>query len=58
MTAFTQFIFIACGFSALFNFIDLTDPTTMRGHKPKIAWTMAGNLFAVLWATWLLWGDV
>lgn len=57
MTAFTQFIFIACGFSALFNLIDLTDPTTMRGHKPKIAWTLAGNAFVMLWAAWLLWGD-
>lgn len=56
MTAFIHFVFVVIGFSALFHFIDVTDPSTMKSHRVRIAWLMAYEVFILVWAGWLLWG--
>lgn len=58
MTAFVHFVFVVIGFSALFHFIDVTDPATMKSHRVRIAWLMAYEVFILVWAGFLLWGEL
>ena len=57
MTAFIHFVFVVIGFSALFHFIDVTDPSTMKSQRVRIAGLMAYEVVILLWAGFLLWGD-
>ena len=57
MTAFVHFVFVVIGFSALFHFIDVTDPSTMKSQRVRIAWLMAYEVVILIWAGFLLWGD-
>ena len=58
MTAFIHFVFVVTGFSALFHLIDVTDPTTMRGQRTMLKTALAYESIVLLWAAWLMWGDV
>lgn len=58
MTAFVHFVFVVIGFSALFHFIDVTDPSTMKSQRVRIAWLMAYEVFILIWAGFLLRGEL
>ena len=57
MTAFVHFVFVVIGFSALFHFIDVTDPAMMKSQRVRIAWLMAYEVFILVWAGLLLCGE-
>ncbi len=57
MTALIHFVFVVIGFSALFHFIDVTEPSTPKSQRVRIACLMAYEVFILVWAGLLLWGD-